>query len=174
MTVATLPMLLALVLDSARLSSGLQVGEAVPSWEPIHIAGPDKGTRACPVCTYGARPMILVVTKDGPNTARLAAGVERLVASAEAGELKGFVVVTGSTAARLRALARAQAITRSALCYPDPEHEQVDLRQKLKINPRVENTVLVYRKFRVTANFVNVDARDLAAVKAAVVRATEP
>ena len=60
----------------------------------------------------------------------------------------------------------------SALCYPDPEHEQVDLREKLKINPRVENTVLVYRRFRVTANFVNVDARDFGGVEAAVARAT--
>ncbi len=116
--------------------------------------------------------MILVVTRDGPNAARLAARVERLVASADAGELKGFVVVTGSTPARLRALARERAIARIGSLLPRPRARAGRPPREAEINPRVENTVLVYRKFRVTANFVNVDARDFGGVEAAVARAT--
>ena len=172
----TNPVCLSVVLllaHAARLQSGLSIGAAVPSWEPVHVAGPDQGTQACPVCTYGARPMILVVTRDGPNAATLAARVEHLVATAADEELKGFVVVTGSTPARLRRLAREQGIEKAALCYPEPGHEHTDLQEKLKINPRARNTVLVYRHFRVTATFVNVDGRTFDEVEQAVRRTLE-
>jgi protocatechuate 3,4-dioxygenase beta subunit len=151
--------------------SGLQVGEAVPSWEPVHVAGPDRGTRACPICTYGARPMVLVVTRDGPDAARLAAKVEELLARVAGSELKGFVMVVGSEPARLRRLARDQGIRRASLCYPQPGHEDVDLRRKLKISQAAQNTVLVYRRFRVTANFVNVRPEGFDEVERAVRRA---
>ncbi|MCS7223706.1 MAG: hypothetical protein NZ959_03955 [Armatimonadetes bacterium] len=29
--------------------TGLKVGDAVPAYNPIHVAGPDKGTDTCPV-----------------------------------------------------------------------------------------------------------------------------
>lgn len=29
--------------------TGLKVGDAVPSYNPIHVAGPNKGTNTCPV-----------------------------------------------------------------------------------------------------------------------------
>jgi protocatechuate 3,4-dioxygenase beta subunit len=170
-------LILALLLQPAAgpdtLVSGLQVGEAVPSWQPIHVAGPDRGTRACPTCTYGARPMIQVFTKAGRNAGLLAAQVERLVAGAAVGRLKGFVTVVGSSPARLRRLARDRGIARSALCYPDPARAETDLRRKLKINPAADNTVIVYRDFVVTANFVNVDGRSFDAVAEAVKRQLE-
>jgi len=34
---------------AAGLDSGLKVGEHVPAYNPKHVAGPDKGTTACPV-----------------------------------------------------------------------------------------------------------------------------
>jgi protocatechuate 3,4-dioxygenase beta subunit len=153
-------------------ASGLQVGEPVPSWEPIHVAGPDRGTRACPICTYGARPMVLVVAKDGPEVARLAAKVEGLLASSGS-ELKGFVMVVGSSPGKLRRLARQQGLVKTALCYPQRGHEDVDLHRKLKINPDADNTVLVYRRFRVTANFVNVTPDGFGVVEEAIRRAIE-
>ncbi len=29
--------------------TGLKVGDSVPAYNPIHVAGPDKGTNTCPV-----------------------------------------------------------------------------------------------------------------------------
>ncbi len=29
--------------------TGLKVGDPVPAYNPIHVAGPDKGTNTCPV-----------------------------------------------------------------------------------------------------------------------------
>jgi protocatechuate 3,4-dioxygenase beta subunit len=159
---------LALLLSAAPVKSGLQVGEAVPSWQPVHVAGPDRGKRACPTCTYGARPMIQVFTKDGANAALLATQIERLVKAHEREQLKGFVAVIDSTPARMRRLARQLGMQKAALCYPAPGHEQTDLRRKLKIDPTADNTVIVYRDFVVTANFVDVDGHDFAAVEQAV------
>lgn len=28
--------------------TGLKVGDSIPSYNPIHVAGPDKGTDTCP------------------------------------------------------------------------------------------------------------------------------
>jgi hypothetical protein len=39
----------ALALDQT-LKSGVEVGGEMKSFEPIHLAGPDKGKRTCPVC----------------------------------------------------------------------------------------------------------------------------
>lgn len=32
-----------------KLTSSFQVGQRTPPYNPIHITGPDKGTRTCPV-----------------------------------------------------------------------------------------------------------------------------
>jgi hypothetical protein len=165
---ASAALVLSLLLAAADLQSGLQVGEAVPSWQPMHVAGPDRGTRACPTCTYGARPMIQVFTKDGPNAALLAAQVEALVAENQLQELKGFVTVTDGAAPRLRVLARRVGITKAALCYPAPARADEDLRRKLKINPAADNTIIVYKDFVVTASFVNVDGHAFGPVAQAV------
>ena len=45
----TKPPLPALGLDQT-LQSGVAVGGEVKSFEPFHVAGPDKGKRTCPVC----------------------------------------------------------------------------------------------------------------------------
>jgi protocatechuate 3,4-dioxygenase beta subunit len=154
----------------AALVSGLQPGDAVPSWEPVHVAGPDAGTRACPVCTYGARPMVLIITKDGPEAEGFVSRVEDLVGRWRKDQLKGFVVVTGSTPARLERLAHEHRVVSSALCYPDPEREETDLRRKLKVAVRARNTILVYRHYKVTANFVDLDPKDFSLVERAVER----
>lgn len=155
------------------LVSGLQVGEAMPSFEPVHVAGPDRGTQACPICTYGARPMILAVVREGSGAAKFAGEIERLVVTYAAKDLKGFTLIVGSTPEKLQRLARDENISKTALCYPEPGHEDKDLRRKLRINPAAENTILVYRRFRVTANLVNVGPGDFARVEAAVKRTLE-
>jgi hypothetical protein len=115
--------------------------------------------------------MILAVVQDGPSATAVAARVEQLVATYAAKDLKGFVLVVGGSPEKLRRMAHEQRLERAALCYPEPGHEDSDLRRKLKVNPTAQNTILVYRRFRVTANFVNVDPRAFTDVEAAVKRA---
>lgn len=35
--------------EQAAPDTGLKVGDAVPAYNPVHVAGPDKGTNTCPV-----------------------------------------------------------------------------------------------------------------------------
>jgi polyisoprenoid-binding protein YceI len=71
-------------------ASGLRVGESVEPWTPVHVSGPDEGTKACPVCNYWNRPAILVFAKDEANTPQLLAQVESLLEQHESDGLKAF------------------------------------------------------------------------------------
>jgi hypothetical protein len=159
MAYLTLAVSLLLAAPPAGLKSGLQPGEEVAAWNPIHVAGPDKGTNACPVCTYLDKPVVLIFTKDGANAAALAEQLEKLVAAHEAAGLKGFLIVTDGTPGKLAKMAADRRIVKSGVCYPDPETKAHDLGELYKINPAAENTVLLYKDFRVRANLVNLDAR---------------
>lgn len=46
---------------------GLAVGEEQPSFIPFHAWGPDKGSRACPVCKYGRYQGIIYFLGVRPN-----------------------------------------------------------------------------------------------------------
>jgi len=88
----------AAVASAGEVKSGLQPGEEAAAWNPIHVAGPDRGTTKCPICTYLERPMVVIFTKDSTNAAALAARLERLVANHARHELKGFTLVIDGTA----------------------------------------------------------------------------
>jgi protocatechuate 3,4-dioxygenase, beta subunit len=151
------------------VSSGLDVGEAVEPWRPIHIAGPDRGTTACPVCTYLDKPAVVVFTKDGDNAVEIARRVEALVEAHTDKGLKGSVVVLDSTPERLAKTARRAGVSRSALCYPDPSSREEDLRA-YKINPTATNTILVYKDYKVLARFVDLSAKDFGRIEAATAK----
>jgi protocatechuate 3,4-dioxygenase beta subunit len=157
--------------QTARLgvSSGLELGETVEPWRPIHVAGPDRGTTACPVCTYLDKPAVVVFTKDGENAVELARRVEALVKAHGDNGLKGFVVVLDSKPERLAKMVGRAGISRSALCYPDPSSREEDL-QAYKINPAATSTILVYKDYKVLARFVDLSAKDFGRVEAATAK----
>jgi hypothetical protein len=149
------------------LKSGLQKGDDIVPWNPIHVAGPNQGTNACPVCTYEARPAVVIFTKEGSNLPTLAARLEKLVSQQQKRELKGFVIVLDSTPEHLKQMANDLKIAQIGICYPDPETRQDDLKA-YKINPGANNTVMIYKDYKVAANFVNLDPIDFDQVAAAV------
>jgi protocatechuate 3,4-dioxygenase, beta subunit len=150
-------------------ASGLAIGETVEPWRPIHVAGPDRGTTACPVCTYLAKPAVIVFTKDGKDVVELARRVEGLVASYRDKDLKGFVVVVDSTPEKLAMTAKQAGVSKSALCYPDPSSREEDLKS-YKINPDATSTILLYKDYTVAARFVNLQAKDFGKVEAATAK----
>lgn len=168
MNLAMMALALLIEAPSADLKSGLQRGEDVAAWNPIHVAGPDKGTRACPVCTYLEKPAVVAFTRDGDNAAALAEQLEKLVAANERKNLKGFVIVIDAVPDKLAKMAADKRITKVGVCYPDPRTKDKDLGELYKIHPRAQNTIIIYRNYKVTANFVNLDARQFAVVEAAV------
>jgi len=167
MTIVALSVALLIAAPPAELKSGLQPGEEVAAWNPVHVAGPDKGTRACPVCTYLEKPAVVVFTRDGDNAAALAEQLEKLVAANENKDLKGFVIVLDAAPDKLAKMAADKRITKIGVCHLDPRTKGKDL-ELYKIHPQAQNTILIYRDYKVRANFVNLDARRFSTVEAAV------
>jgi protocatechuate 3,4-dioxygenase beta subunit len=159
-----------LVAAPPELKSGLQLGDEVAAWNPIHVGGPDKGTRACPVCTYLEKPAVVVFTRDGGNAAALAQRLEKLVAVHQRHGLKGFLVVIDGTPEKLAKMTADLRLQRIGVCYPDPQTRDKDLGELYKIHPHAQNTIIVYKDYKVTANFVNLDAGHFDAVEKAVGR----
>jgi hypothetical protein len=159
---------LLLVAPPEEIKSGLQRGEEVSAWNPIHVAGPDKGTRICPVCTYLEKPAVVIFTRDGNNAAALAERLEKLVTANERKNLKGFVVVLDSTPEKIAKMAADKRIAKIGLCFPDPRTKAKDLGERYKVNSKAVNTIIVYKDYKVTANFVNLDARQFERIEAAV------
>jgi polyisoprenoid-binding protein YceI len=148
--------------------SGLAVGEEVEPWTPVHVAGPDKGTRTCPVCTYLACPAVVVFAKKGENTERLLTEIEQLCLE-HGDQLKGFVTVLDASPAELELIATQNGVTLASLCYPDAKTGKKDL-AAYHVNPDVANTVMVYKDYKVTANFIDLKASDVAKLESAVER----
>ena len=151
------------------VASGLEIGESVEPWRPIHVAGPDRGTTACPVCTYLEKPAVVVFTRDGDDVVDLARRVEALVKTHRGKGLKGFVVVLDGTPEKLAKTAKLAGVSLSSLCYPDPSTRSEDL-QAYKINPSATRTILVYKDYTVAAKFVELPAKDFGRVEAATAK----
>jgi protocatechuate 3,4-dioxygenase beta subunit len=148
-------------------ASGLRPGETVEPWNPLHVAGPERGTNTCPVCTYLEKPVVVVFAKDTPNTAALVARLEALAAGKKPAGLRVVVAVLDAGPDRLAALAAEAKVAAAALCYLNPKTRDKELKA-YRIDPAAENTVIVYKDYTVTETFVNLPAAGADRVAAAV------
>lgn len=89
--------------------------------------------------------------------------------------LKGFVVFTNGDPAQLKKIAGDKNINNIAIAYlrNGADGNGTSVFDALKINKDAKNTILVYKKRRVVANFVNVDAEKFSDVDAAIKRMFE-
>lgn len=138
--------------------SGRKIGEDVVSFTPFHAWGPDKGTRACPICKYGWYHGILYFVGNNPNWADIKAWLRFLEAeSARRANRLQVYFVYGSDAAYTKAgrerelerLGRELNLKRVALtfvpAFTDSESDVVLNR----INPAVGSTFILYRRSRI-------------------------
>lgn len=144
---------------SAAPVSGLPVGGEVEPWEPVHVSGPHKGTQACPVCTYMKAPAVVAFAKSGDKTQQMLTQLEQLLAKHSDDKLKAFVVVLDAPPVMVTSMANGSRLRLTSLCYLAPKTREADL-EKYKIDPSVENTVMVYKDYKVTANFNNLDVAE--------------
>jgi len=142
---------------NSAITSGLQPGDDIVPWNPIHVSGPDAGTNACPVCTYGERPAIVIFAQNGPDAGQLAEKLDALVVQQKARQLKGFLIVLGTDPASLKQMASAINAPHIGICYPDPATLAQDLKS-YKISPAAKNTVIIYKNYKVSSNFVDLPA----------------
>ena len=93
----------------------------------------------------------------------MAEKLEKLVAANEAKGLKGLVNVIDGSADKLEKFAADKNISKIALCFSKNKGDLTSY----KINPEAENTIIVYKGKKVTANFANLKADDFSKLEEA-------
>lgn len=144
--------------------SGLQIGEDNPSFIPFHAWGPDKGTRACPVCRYGRYHGIIYLVGNNPNWDEIKKWLTFLEQeSVKRNErLKTYFVygneIGYNNDKRQKELEQIGAelnLKNVALTFvpsmSDAESE-VNLN---KVNPNVENTIIIFKQRNIVAKFID-------------------
>jgi polyisoprenoid-binding protein YceI len=152
---------------TAQVKSGLQKGDDVAAWEPIHVTGPEAGTRNCPVCTHLDKPVVLAFAKWTPNAEEIAFMLDQLVTNNTHNELKAFLIVTDGDTETIKQFADSVALSNVSICLCDPKTRNADF-QKYKIDPEKENTIIVYRDFTAWSNHVNLQSSDFSTVEDSV------
>lgn len=144
--------------------SGLHIGEDQPSFMPYHAFGPDKGSRACPVCKYGRYHGIIYFVGDNPNwndikkwlTFLDQQSIERskyLKAYFVYGNNKGYSKDTRQK--ELEKIGNELNLKNIAMTFV-PSFSDTDSEVHLsKINPVTENTFIIYRNRTIIGKFIN-------------------
>ena len=154
------------LLDSSR-SPGLAVGDEVSAFNPVHISGPDAGTKHCPVCTYLEKPAVLIFAQDSANTVSLANRLEALAEKYQPSGLNVFLVLTDGTPADIEQMARGNQLNHLSISLLDPATRNDDLKA-WKVDTNRENIVVLYRDYVVLWKHVGLRAAEFDELEFAV------
>ncbi|MCY7352797.1 MAG: hypothetical protein LH606_19415, partial [Cytophagaceae bacterium] len=155
--------------DRDGQNSGLLVGENCPAFDPTHVWGPDKGSRTCPMCKYGARTggvMAWLGDDDWANAGKLALFLEKEIQQRGSQRFKGFLIYTNpknrpkaDVEKQLQAFAEQYHLREVSVVHvPSVDDKKTSF--LYSINPRSENTIMVYHRRRVAEKFVNFSATE--------------
>lgn len=147
-----------------RIKSGLEIGEDNPSFTPFHAWGPDKGTRTCPVCKYGRYHGIVYFVGNNPNWTEIKewlAFLEQENAKREK-YLKAYFVYgnekdysKSNRQKELELLGKELNLKNMALTFvPSFLDTQSEVHLN-KINPKVENTIIIFRHRNIIGKFID-------------------
>lgn len=147
--------------------SGLEIGEDQPSFMPFHAAGPDKGSRACPVCKYGKYQGILFFVGRNPDWA----DIEQWLVFMEKESmvrgkyLKAYFVYGNDktydaveTRQQLADLAASLTLKHVAITYVPSFYDKESEVSASKISPDVANTFVLYRNGQIVDRYVDLKA----------------
>ncbi len=149
--------------------SGRKIGEDIISFIPFHAWGPDKGTRACPICKYGWYHGILYFVGNNPNWSDIRAWLTFLEAESarRADRLKVYFVYgndAGYTKAdrerELERLGRELNLERVALTFVPAFTDRESEVAHNRIDPRVDSTLILYRRSRIIDKAVDLKPID--------------
>ena len=158
--------------QASALRSGLELGDNCPAFDPIHLSGADVGSKACPMCKYGYGKGVMVWFK-GSQLERIGQFAQLMEAAMQKkGErsLRVFLVyINEPTKAswsrdRIKTWCSEQGLEKVAVVWvPSPTDEETSA--AYKINPKVDNTVMVYKKRKVTNKWVNIAYSDRSVIQ---------
>jgi protocatechuate 3,4-dioxygenase beta subunit len=146
--------------------SGLEIGEDQPSFTPFHAFGPDKGTRTCPVCKYGRYHGVVIYVGNRPNWVNIEKWLKFLDDQSIYREqyLKAYFVYGNEInydfsgrKIELEKLGSKLNLQKTALTFV-PSFRDMESEVNLnRINPEVENTIIIYKNRNIREKFVNLD-----------------
>lgn len=146
------------------IQSGLEIGEDSPSFIPFHAWGPDRGTRACPVCKYGWYHGIIYFVGNYPNWDDNNKWLVFLdQESTKRGKYLKVYFVYGNEnnynktkrQEELENIGKELNLQQIALTYV-PSMEDTESEVNLnKINPIVANTFILYRQRAIIDKYIN-------------------
>lgn len=149
--------------------SGLNIGEDQPSFIPYHAFGPDKGSRACPVCKYGRYHGIVYFVGNNPNWNEIKKWLSFLEQESAKRQkyLKAYFVYGNehaySEAKRkneLKEIGRELNTKYLALTFVPSFSDKETEAYLNKINEEVENTFIIYKNRSIVGKFVDLKPTD--------------
>ena len=152
--------------NTAEISSGLAIGEDNPSFTPYHAYGPDKGTKTCPVCKYGRYNGIVYFVGNHPNWEDIKTWLQFLEFESEQRKayLKAYFVYGNekeysqeTRQKELEALGRELNLQYTALTFVPSFADKKSEVVLNKINPEVENTIVIYKNRTIIDKYVDLD-----------------
>ncbi|WP_297766191.1 intradiol ring-cleavage dioxygenase [uncultured Muriicola sp.] len=163
--------------NTAKVSSGLAIGEDNPSFTPYHAYGPDKGTKTCPVCKYGRYNGIVYFVGNHPNWEDIKTWLQFLEFESDRRKayLKAYFVYGNendySHEARqkeLEMLGKELDLQYTALTFVPSFSDKKSEVVLNKVNPEVENTIVIYKNRAIIDKYI-----DLAPTKENLARIAE-
>ncbi len=144
--------------------SGLSIGEDQPSFTPFHAYGPDKGSKACPVCKYGRHHGVIYFVGNHPDWADIRkwlAFLERESVS-RGKHLKAYFVYGNENGyskdkrqEELERLGRELSLENVAVTFVPSLSDTGSEINLSRVDPSVGNTIVVYRNRTIIDKFVN-------------------
>lgn len=147
------------------LKSGLAVGEDCPAFDPKHVSGPDKGTKACPMCKYGYQQgiMIWMNTDDWNNMALLTSALEKEISKRGLKKLRVFLMYMNPEGKSkedmekmLTDFSAKNDLKKVAITYiPSPTDDETAGSYEINPDKKVKNTIFVFKKRGVVDKKIN-------------------
>ena len=152
------------IATNINIKSGLEIGEDNPSFTPFHAFGPDKGTKTCPVCKYGRYHGIVYFVGNNPNWAEIKKWLTFLEQESIKREkyLKVYFVYGSEKGysklnrqIELEQLGKELNLENTALTFVPSFLDRQSEVYLNKINPKVENTIIIYRYRNIIGKFID-------------------
>ena len=149
------------------IKSGLQIGEDQPSFGPYHAYGPDKGSRACPVCKYGRYHGIIYFVGNKPEWKDIEKWLTFLDQQSQArGKYLKTYFVYGDEAGydkstrqkELETLGVRLNLKNIALTFVPSFKDKESEVSLSRIDPDVRNTFIIYRNGTIIGKHANLSA----------------
>jgi hypothetical protein len=151
-------------MSQSPTKSPLGIGDEISAWEPIHIAGPHRGTKTCPVCTYLDAPMAIAFAKDVAEAKRLVKSMEEIAKIHSKGKLKLVLVVIDGSDDEIEKLAKTFDVRFLMVCKPDPERKEKQL-NLYKVDNNITNVIYICQDYKVRGNWTSLTDEQIQAMK---------